>query len=303
VGSVLPFAAALGAATSRITIGISVALAPIHDPVRLAEDTAFVDVLTGGRVKLGLALGYRDVEYAGFGVPRGERAGRTEELCEILRQAWGPGEVGFKGQYFSRGGFEVFPKPVRPAGIPVLMGGHAPRAIDRAARLADAFIMDGGTDSDAFGESGHNRGLAGRVSGAVRLYREALERHGRPADPLPFYLTVGGFLHRDGPDAAWQAVQEGYMYTRRVYGDWYGLPPAEYASWYPGRMTPQEHAARRGEVLLGRPADVIGVLEEIRDIAGESLHVMFRTKYPGIAHEATCASIRLLGEVRDHFRR
>jgi alkanesulfonate monooxygenase SsuD/methylene tetrahydromethanopterin reductase-like flavin-dependent oxidoreductase (luciferase family) len=298
VGSVLPFAAAVGAATSRITVGISVALAPIHDPVRLAEDAAFVDVLTGGRLQLGVALGYRDIEYEGFGVRRKTRVGRTEELCRILRQAWGPGEVDFEGRHFTRKGFGVYPKPVQPAGPPLLMGGHAPAAIDRAARLADAFIMDGGTDSDAFGEQGHNRGLFGRVEGAVRLYREALERNGKDPEQARFYMTLGGFLHEDGPDAAWAAVSEGYMYTRRVYGDWYGLPPETYADWYPDRMSPEEHRTRRGEILLGAPADVVPVLEKLREIAGPSLHVMFRSKYPGVPHETTCASIRLLGEVR-----
>jgi alkanesulfonate monooxygenase SsuD/methylene tetrahydromethanopterin reductase-like flavin-dependent oxidoreductase (luciferase family) len=303
VGSVLPFAAAVATATSRITVGISVALASLYDPVRMAEDAAFVDVLSGGRVKLGLAIGYRDVEYAGFETSRAERVGRTEELVKILRQSWGPGEVDFKGRYFNRSGFEVWPKPAQPGGVPLLMGGHAVKAIDRAARLADAFIMDGGTDSDNFAESGVNRGLAERVSGAVRLYTEALERHGKPADPLPFYMTLGGFLHSDGADAAWQVLQEGYMHTRRVYGDWYGLPPQEYADWYPDRMTPQQHAQRRTEVVLGTPADVIEVIEQVRDIAGDSLHVMFRCKYPQVGHEDTLSSIRLLGQVRDHFNR
>jgi alkanesulfonate monooxygenase SsuD/methylene tetrahydromethanopterin reductase-like flavin-dependent oxidoreductase (luciferase family) len=247
-------------------------------------------------------LGYRDVEYAGFGVERRDRVGRTEELCAILRQAWGAAPVDFAGRHFVREGFEVYPKPVAPGGIPVLMGGHAVKAIDRAARLADAFIMDGGTDSDVFGASGHNRGLLDRVTSAVRIYREALVRNGRAAEPLRFYLTLGGFLHPDGADAAWEVLQDAYMYTRRVYADWYGLPARDYADWYPERMSPQEHALRRGEVLLGRPADLIPTLEQLRDIVGDGLHVMFRSKYPGIGHQQTCQSIRLLGEVREHFR-
>lgn len=303
VGSVLPYAAAVAACTTRIGVGISVALAPLYDPIRLAEDAAFVDQLSGGRLRLGLALGYRDIEYQGYGVTRRSRVRRTEELCALLRQAWGPGEVDFHGRVFQRSGFSVHPKPVRAEGIPLLMGGHALPAIDRVARLADAFIMDGGTDSDVFGEQGHNRDLFDRVTGAVRLYREARARHGRDDEPLDFYLTLGGFLHEDGADAAWERLQKGYMYTRRVYGDWYGLPPESYADWYPEQMSAQEHARRRSEVVLGTPDDVLPVLERLREIVGDGLHVMFRTKYPGIPDDETSASIRLLGDVRDRMVR
>jgi alkanesulfonate monooxygenase SsuD/methylene tetrahydromethanopterin reductase-like flavin-dependent oxidoreductase (luciferase family) len=301
VGSVLPFAAAMGAVTSRIDIGVSVALAPIHDPVRLAEDAAFVDVLTGGRFQLGVALGYRDVEYAGFEVRRRDRVGRTEELCQILRQAWGDGELDFTGRHFTRTGVEVHPKPVRPGGIPLLMGGHAPKAIDRVARLADGFIMDGGTDSDVFGEQGHNRDLFDRVAFAVGAYRDALKAHGRDPERARFALTIGGFLHPDGPDAAWAVLQESYMYTRRVYGAWYGLDPTEYADWYPERMSTEEHRRRRGEVWLGAPGDLLPLFTRLRGITGENCHVMFRTKYPGISDELTRASIALLGEVRSQL--
>jgi len=301
VGSVLPYAAALAARTTKIGVGISVALAPLYDPIRLAEDAAFVDQLSGGRLRLGVALGYRDVEYEGFDVTRKSRVRRTEELCQILRQAWGPGEVNFDGTVFQRHGIEVFPKPAQAGGIPLLMGGHALPAIDRVARLADAFIMDGGTDSDAFGEAGHNRDLYDRVRSGVALYQEARERHGRGDEPLKFYLTLGGFLHEDGADAAWDDLKDGYMYTRRVYGDWYGLPEEEYSSWYPEQMDAAEHARRRTEVVLGTPADVIPQIEKLREIVGDGLHIMFRTKYPGVSDEKTRKSIRLLGEVRAHF--
>jgi alkanesulfonate monooxygenase SsuD/methylene tetrahydromethanopterin reductase-like flavin-dependent oxidoreductase (luciferase family) len=100
----------MGAVTSRMDVGVSVALAPLHDPVRLAEDAAFVDVLTGGRFQLGVALGYRDVEYRGFQTTRADRTGRTEELCRLLRQCWGPGELDFEGEHFRRKGVEVHPQ-------------------------------------------------------------------------------------------------------------------------------------------------------------------------------------------------
>lgn len=298
VGSVLPYAAAVAQATSRITVGISVALAPLYDPVRLAEDAAFLDQLSGGRAALGVALGYRDEEYLGFGTTRGQRVKRTEDLCVILKQAWGDGPVDHEGPAFTRRGVHVHPKPVQPGGVPLLMGGHAPAAINRAARLADGFIMDGGTDSRKFKESGHNRDLFTRVAELVGEYDAEVRALGRDPEGSPVYMTLGGFLHEDGADAAWAAVDEGYMYTRRVYGDWYGLPPEEYADWYPAQMSDEEHARRRSEVWLGSPEELLPGFRRLREVVGDRLHVMFRCRYPGVSHEATSASVRLLGEVR-----
>ena len=137
-----------------------------------------------------------------------------------------------------------------------------------------------------------------RVESAVRRYRDALARHGKPTDAPAFSLNVGGFLHPDGRDAAWATLAEAYMLTRRVYGDWYGLDPAEYATWYPDQLTAEQVAQRRSEILLGTPDDVVPMLERVREIVGDNLHVMFRSKYPLVDDAATRQSIDLLGEVR-----
>jgi alkanesulfonate monooxygenase SsuD/methylene tetrahydromethanopterin reductase-like flavin-dependent oxidoreductase (luciferase family) len=89
------------------------------------------------------------------------------------------------------------------------------------------------------------------------------------------------------------------MLTRRTYGSWYGLPPADYADWYPSKMTSEELAARRSEIMLGTPEELAQNLRRLRSIAGERLHVMFRVKYPGVSNERVSKAIRLLGQVRD----
>jgi len=303
VGSVAPYAAAMVQATERIVVGLGLALAPLHDPIRMAEDAAFLDVLSGGRFQLGLGIGYRDVEYEGFGGTRKQRVRRTVELIEICRQAWGEGTVEYDGRIYQRHGIDVTPKPVQPGGPPIMMGGHHPDAIDRCARLGDRFCMDAGTDSESYeGGDGRNRGLLERVESAVRIYREALARHGRDTGAPHFSLNVGGFLHPDGRDAAWAALAEAYMMTRRVYGDWYGLAPEEYADWYPDRMTPEQIEQRKGELLLGTPDDLFPVLSQVRDLVGENLVIMFRSKYPLVDDALTRQSIDLLGELRTRLR-
>ncbi len=162
--------------------------------------------------------------------------------------------------------------------------------------------MDGGTDSAVFGTSGHNRDLFERVAAAVSAHRTALARHGRDTEAPRFYLTLGGLLSPRGADDAWDSLQHAYMYTRRVYGEWYGLDPGDYADWYPERMTAEEHARRRGEVWLGTPEELLGRFRRLGEIVGPGLHVMFRCKYPGIPDDVTCESIALLGTIRDHVR-
>ncbi|WP_084125953.1 LLM class flavin-dependent oxidoreductase [Demequina sp. NBRC 110054] len=293
-GSLAAYCGALVQATTRIGIGYGLAIAPLHHPVRLAEDAAFLDALSGGRFTLGLGLGYRDVEFQGMGVARGRRAVLTEQAIAVCRAAWSGQSVGTDG-----GHMLVSPRPDTAGGPPIMLGGHHPRAVDRAARLADRYCMDAGTDSQTFeAGSGVNRGLVERVKLAVDGYRAALRRHGHPdADP-PFSLNVGGFLHAEGRDAAWQAVAEGYMQTRRVYADWYGLAEPDGPEWHPETMTPEQVRSRQGELLLGTVDEVLPTLAEVRDIVGGQLHVMFRSVYPWVGHDDTARSIEQLGELR-----
>ena len=159
--------------------------------------------------------------------------------------------------------------------------------------------MDGGTDSKSFGASGYNRDIYWRVQDMVNRYRSALERHGRRYEDQEFAMTLGGFVSEHGADDAWDQVKGAYMLTRRTYGSWYGLPPADYADWYPERMTKDELDARRTEIMLGSAEEIAANLRRLRDIAGDRLHVMFRVKYPGIPHERVAKAITLLGHVRE----
>lgn len=297
--SVLSMCAATAAVTSRITIGPSVVLGPLWNPIRLAEDAAMVDVLSGGRLALGVGLGYRDPEYAGFNVERSRRVRMTEELMQLLRLAWAADPVTFEGQEWQFHDVPVHPKPLQEGGPPILFGGYIPKAVERAARYADGFIMDGGTDSKSFGKTGQNRDLFVRAQEMVDLYREALSREGKDFEGRTFAMTIGGFISERSADDAWDQVKESYMLTRRVYGSWYDLPPETYERWYPDMMTPEQIAQRRSEIWVGTPDDLVPRLRRLREIVGEGLHVMFRTKYPAVDHERTAASIRLLGQIRD----
>lgn len=119
LGNPLIFAASLAAKTKRIRIGTAVMILPFYNPLRLAEDAAVVDILSNGRLELGIGRGYQPAEFKGFGIDQNEARGRFNETVEILQQAWSQGEVNFSGKYFHYEGVRVYPKPIQKPGIPL----------------------------------------------------------------------------------------------------------------------------------------------------------------------------------------
>ena len=121
--SPLPMAAAVAARTERISIQVAAMVAAFHDPLRLAEDAAVVDLLSGGRLELVIANGYVADEFAMFGVPMEERVARTTEAIEVLRRAWTGAPFEHRGRTV-----RVTPSPARPRGPKLAMGGSSEAA-------------------------------------------------------------------------------------------------------------------------------------------------------------------------------
>ena len=144
--SLLPTLAAFAAATEHIKLGTGVLLTPFHHPLRLAEDAATVDLISGGRLILGLGLGWREEEFRMFAVPLSQRVRRTSETIEILRQAWTGRRFSYEGKIFSLDQVQVTPPPAQEGGPPIWLGGNVEPAIRRAGRLSDGYIRTRGGD-------------------------------------------------------------------------------------------------------------------------------------------------------------
>ena len=111
--SMLPLAAAIAARTQKIRIGTSVLLLPLHDPLRVAEDSATIDIVSGGRFDLGIGAGYRVGEFRGFAIPRRERDERMGEAVEVLRRCFAGERFSFEGKYYRYRDVQLFPPPLQ----------------------------------------------------------------------------------------------------------------------------------------------------------------------------------------------
>jgi len=162
----LPVCAAIAARTRRLRVGSAVLPLPLHQPLRVAEDAASLDALSGGRFELGVGLGADAAvarEFGLDGLPRGEL---LEEALGVIRRAWQEGPLEHAGTHFAVDGVEVWPKPVQRPGPPIWIGAGAAAAQRRAARLADGLLLAPGASPAAFLAAWTE---AGRPLGEARL--------------------------------------------------------------------------------------------------------------------------------------
>lgn len=127
------------AVTKRIKLATGIVILPQRHPFYVAKEVATLDVLSNGRMILGVGIGWLAEEFAAVGVPFASRAERTDESIEALRGLWGPGASAHAGRHYAWPAVESNPKPVQ-ARLPIVIGGHTKGAARRAARLGDGFF-------------------------------------------------------------------------------------------------------------------------------------------------------------------
>ena len=231
----MPAAAAIAALTTRVTIGTYVLLAPFYHPLKLAEDAAFVDVLSHGRLRLGIGLGYRAEEFEGFGVPRAERLGRTLETIEILKRAWTGERFSFEGKYFKFRDARVLPRPVSQPHPELLWGAGAAKAIRRGAELDMSFACVGGRKE-------------------IGIYVEALKARGK--DPARYSIVNSRVVYvADSEEQAWRDTQGALMYQAELYGKWLSAAAG---------TTDQSKVLIRPDPQRLRKTSVLGTASEVR---------------------------------------
>src|SRR6478736_5964041 len=130
--SIIPLAAAIAARTERVRIGFNLLLLPLHNAVSLAEDIATLDVLSNGRIDVGLGQGYARHEFAGYGIDRGERLGRFREGLDVLRGLWTEQPFSYDGSFYQIDAARLSPRPVQQPAPPLWIGATSEAGVRRA---------------------------------------------------------------------------------------------------------------------------------------------------------------------------
>lgn len=161
----------VAAATSRIRLGTGILVLPQHNPVITAKQVATLDHMSGGRVLLGIGVGWLAEEFAAIGASFHDRGVRTDEYVAVMRELWTSPAPTFHGDYFDFDAAHCQPQPPRGS-VPVIVGGHSRTAARRAGRIGDGF----------FPARGASREL-------IELARATASAHGR--DPESVEITTG----------------------------------------------------------------------------------------------------------------
>jgi alkanesulfonate monooxygenase SsuD/methylene tetrahydromethanopterin reductase-like flavin-dependent oxidoreductase (luciferase family) len=188
-------AAAIAARTRRMKIHLSALLVTFYEPIKLAEDLAVLDILSGGRLRMTLGMGYRPHEFQMFGIDPSQRLKNYLETIRVFEQAW-------TGQPFEYQGrtMRVAPTPIQKPGPQINMGGSTDKAAARAAKMGYPFMP---------GFPPH-----------YELYKDALRQLGKP-EPPPLPNQGPNFLYvTDDPERDWPIVGPYALYTMNVYARW-----------------------------------------------------------------------------------
>lgn len=133
--------AMMAARTQRITLGSAILLLPLRHPVPLAKDLGTLDILSGGRLIVGVGVGGENPrEFEACGIPVRERGPRASEAIQVMKKLWSENSVDFAGRFFPLRGATMEPKPIQKGGPPVWVGGRRESAMRRAARYADGWL-------------------------------------------------------------------------------------------------------------------------------------------------------------------
>jgi alkanesulfonate monooxygenase SsuD/methylene tetrahydromethanopterin reductase-like flavin-dependent oxidoreductase (luciferase family) len=254
-----------------------VVLAPFHDPIRLAEDFAVVDQISGGRVICGLGIGWREEEFRQFNIEVSSRARRLKEIVDVLRLAWAQDRFDYDGKYYSYSGAAVTPKPARIP--PILIGGFVDAAIRRAGRIGDGYIS--------------SRAQPERVAEGFRVAAEARAEAGHEGPPV-VALLQNAFVTED-PERDWPMVRDGIGHQLGVYAGW---REGTDTPGVPLRVVPPDEDDIRRTTAFGTPDEVLRSLEPLAETLGAypESHLILRLHYPGMEAAPAARAIDLLAE-------
>ncbi len=245
--SVHVMAAHVAGRTRNLRIGTAVTLAALYHPLRIAEEIALLDVLTGGRINWGAGRGFDPAEFAVFGVPPEESAERFREAVEIVLAAWTQEKLTYQGRFHSFDGIEVLPKPAQRPHPPAWVAATSPGAIEWAAAQGLSILMDP--------HSAH-----GEIARKKRLFFDGLASAGHETGGRE--IPVGRLVAVAPTDSEAEAIaRRGAKWTASSY-----LPKEALAAFREdGKPTDPEEHYLTDVVIHGCPERVVDQLKRLEE--------------------------------------
>lgn len=258
----LVFAAAVAARTTRIRIWVSALVLPLHDPVMAAEELAVLDLVSGGRITVVVAAGYRRSEFEMFGVDFDRRASLVDEGVEVMTRAWAGEAFCYQGR-----DVRVTPSPLQRPRIPIVLGGGSVGSAKRAARIADGYRPS--------------------KPELVQVYLDELSRLGKgdPLVPPSLAAHPATFVTHD-VEATWRAIAPHATHDTNSYVEWTKDQPGIYRQ---RSIVSPEQVRTGGAHLVITPDEAI---QRVR--SGDGLHL--KPLLGGLDPETSWQSLRLIEE-------
>ena len=269
----VPFLARLTALSEDVTIGIGILLLALHNPVHVAETFATLDVLASGRLVFGVGLGYREAEYAAFGLKRSQGVARLEANLHVIRELWTGNEVSVNLPWCKLDDPRLTCLPIQRPGPPVWMAANSDAAVLRAARLSDAWLIN-------------PHATTSTIRRQLDLFDHERSAQGRPRGERPLMREVFCGPSRD---AALAAAGPYLSNKYQVYSDWGQDKVMPVVESFDAPFDELEHE----RFLVGSPDDILAGLLPWRDEVGVD-HFIFRTHWAGMSADAAISSIDLL---------
>jgi probable F420-dependent oxidoreductase len=265
--------AAIASRTRRLRLGTGVLLVPLYHPLAVAEEAAMVDVISGGRLILGVGAGYAPEEFAAFGVSLKERGSRMNEAMLLIRRLWSEEKVTHDGRHYRVTNATVAPRPVQRPRPPIWFAGWVEPAIQRAARLGDGWL---GGPSARLDE----------LATCVRLYRQARAAAGQDPEAGAVALIRYVYVAESAERARAIAGPAFIRSFEATYFRW----PHPVVKRPAGDLTIERLSEDR--IILGDPVSCIRQIERFQRALGLT-HLVCRISTPGIPREAARASLAL----------
>ncbi|MET7392869.1 LLM class flavin-dependent oxidoreductase [Dactylosporangium sp. NPDC005572] len=271
----VPWLAHMARFGPRLRTATGIILLPLVNPVETAEQLATLDVLSDGRAVFGVGLGYSDHEFAAFGVAPGTRVARFEESLALIRRLWSGETVNFHGRFFSVTEARPAVLPLQPGGPPVWIGGQAAGAVQRAARLGDAWYAPPFPTHD-------------ELARLRALYLRTRQEAGRPvAGEFPVRREL---LIAPTRQAGLAAALERYRARYEIYRKW-GLQGENTPVGAGGEQVRTDIADR---FVLGPPQECAEQLDRLRTELGMT-HFVYKPHWPGLPHAEAMRQLEQFG--------